>query len=542
MNSENKIRHKEYIKNLGYTIQNELSDYEGNITYFVEQGIQYVMQVVTLFNDAGHIEKMRESVELLEQMTEAQPDLFLRYYGHNWLESFSEYEIELLAKIEYGYSLERYLSTHRLTLNDVLLIGIQIAKAAIICKEYHADNFVINEKSIFYQKNTGWKLGNFYLGMHQKKRVTGNTDCPGMPPEWYQGEECNESSVVYQLGLLLYRLMNEMEMPFFDSCQDEHEAEMLRRTGKEPPLPLYGCDSLKKVVRFACSSRDKRYSDLLQLKTKLEYIYKRLPGEWLETEVTGHSYKDEDYIDSNYAEVQDTVTVLTEEQNNAGDIRQEKEKREEQKRLEKEKREEQKRLEKEKKGEQKRLEQAEREKKKQLKKEEKEEQKKKKGKAAVENQSDEELNRRFGKQNRKDLFLILGIVCIFIAVVAAIVYIAGNSSNHKIYSYIDSAAYGSAMKEMKILYEKGENLDDIAEAYLDACMNDREYKRIPEGVTMLSEEYCEQHEEKFETMITEMVENNKEKRAEDLLDSMENLGGSRAEYALKLKNIITENK
>lgn len=535
MNSENKIRHKEYIKNLGYTIQNELGDHEGSITYFVEQGNQYVIQVVTLFNDAGHIEKMRESVELLERMTEVQPGLFLRYYEHDWLDSASEFEIELLAKIEYGYSLERYLSTHHLSLKDVLMIGIQIAEASIVCREYHVDSFVINEKNVFYQKNIGWRLGNFNLSLQQEKHTAGNTDCYGMSPEWYQGEECDESGSIYQLGLLLYRLMNELEMPFSDISQNEHEAEMLRRTGKEPPLPLYGCDSLKRIVRRACSSRDKRYSDMAQLKTKLEYILKRLPGEWLEAEVTGHSYKDEDYIDSNYAEVQDTVKKQSEEHDNAEDGGQE----EERKRLEKEKEEERKRLEKEKKKEQKSREQAERERKKQQAKEEK---KRKREKTVVENQSDEELNRKFGKQNRKDLFAILGIVCIFIAVVVIIVYTAGNSTNHKIYSYINSAAYGSAAKEMKKLYEKGENLDDIAEAYLDACMNDREYKRIPEGVAMLSEAYCEQHEEKFETMITEMVENRKEKQAADLLNRMENMGGSRAGYALKLKNIITENK
>lgn len=509
MECENRIRHKEYIKKMGYTIQNELSDYEGNVTYFVEQGNQYVMQVITLFNDDGHIEKTRKSVELLEQMTEAQPDLFLRYYEHNWLESSSEYEIELMTKIEYGYSLENYLSTHCLTLNDVLKIGIQIAKAVIVCKDYHTDNFVINEKSIFYEKNAGWKLGNFCIGRQQAKCVTDNVDWQGMPPEWYQGEECDESISVYQLGLLMYRLMNKMEMPFTNSSQNEYEAEMLRRTGKKPPFPLYGCDSLKKVVCLACAPRDKRYCNMVQLKTKLEYIQRQLPDEWLETEVTGHSYKDEDYIDGNYAETQDTVSNLIEKQDSVEDGRQEEEK----KRLEKERKKEQKRHEKE-----------------------------KKGKAIVENQSDEELNRKFGNQNKKDLFIILGIVGIFIAVAAAIVCIVGNSSNYKIYSYIDSEAYGSAMKEMRILYEKGENLDDIAEAYLDACMNDREYKRIPEVVVMLSEEYCEQNEEKFKTMVTEMVENSKEKRAEDLLDSMENLGGSRADYALKFRNIITENK
>ena len=57
MECENRIRHKEYIKKMGYTIQNELSDYEGNVTYFVEQGNQYVMQVITLLCNLFRKEK-----------------------------------------------------------------------------------------------------------------------------------------------------------------------------------------------------------------------------------------------------------------------------------------------------------------------------------------------------------------------------------------------------------------------------------------------------------------------------------------------------
>lgn len=539
MNNESKIRHREYIEKLGYTIQDELSDHESNITYFVEQGNPYVMQVNSLFNEAEDIEKMRQSVELLEQMTEAQPGLFLRYYEHKWMESVSKYGTELLVKIEYGYSLEKYLAVNPLTLNDVLQIGIQIAKAVIVCQSYHVDNFIINEKSVFSQGKNDWKLGNFDIGSQQENGVNEHIDRPGMAPEWYQKKISDESSMVYQLGLLLYRLMNGMEMPFAYCSQDEYEAERLRRAGDEPPLPSYGCNSLKKVVQYACASGEKRYDSMVQLKTKLECIQKRLPAEWMETEITGHSYKDEDYIDSNYAEVQDVITTPADDQNRSEDSRQEKEEKQHQ---ELEKRQEYRRREKEKKEEKKRQELAERERKKQLKKAQKKEKKKEIGEDDAEIQSEDEINRKFGKQNKKDLFIIIGIAAAFIAVVAIVVCAVGNSSNYKIYSYIDSAAYGSAMKEMRTIYEKGENLDDIAEAYLDACMNDREYKRIPEGVTMLSEEYCEQHEEKFEAMVREMVENGKEKRAEDLLDSMEDLGGSRAEYALKLRSLITENQ
>ena len=40
--------------------------------------------------------------------------------------------------------------------------------------------------------------------------------------------------------------MNADEMPFLDICQTEEEAERMRLTSAEPPLPLYGTETLKR--------------------------------------------------------------------------------------------------------------------------------------------------------------------------------------------------------------------------------------------------------------------------------------------------------
>lgn len=538
MNGESSIRHKEYIKNLGYTIQSEICNTEGQVTYFVEQGNSYVMQIITLFNDLGYMNSMQERVLCLEQITETWPDLFLRYYEHQWMETFSEYEKDLLIRIEYGYNLERYQRGHSLTLNEILQLGIQIARAARICCSNSTIPLLIDEKSVFHMGKDNWRLGNFQLGRVREWSSTEEENAL----EESQGATADESQMVYQLGLLLYRLLNRMEMPFTDSCQNEQEAEQLRRTGKEFPLPPDGCDSLKKVVCRACSRKDKRYAQLEQLEKKLMRIQKALPKAWLETEIRGHSYQDEEYLEADFAQIQEAIWPL--ENQKEPELAEKGNPQKEQKRQEKERERQQEREERRRRNQ---YFQKKREKEKQQKREtrqqEQEKHRKSRRKKTVKRPgtggdsqlSGMEIDDHFRKQNKKDLYRILGVVAGFILLVTVLIVTASGSKNRRIYSYIDSAAYGSAMKEMQLLHEKGKNLDKAVEYYLNACIEDREYKRIPEGVELLSETYCKQHKETFENMVVEMIDSGKEKRAAELISGMEKMGGCRSTYAKELE-------
>lgn len=141
-----------------------------------------------------------------------------------------------------------------------------------------------------------------------------------------------------------------------------------------------------------------------------------------------------------------------------------------------------------------------------------------------------------GNKDRKDLLIIIGIIAAVILVIAGIITGVKSSTNNKIYSYIDSRTYGTAMVELQELYESGKNVDKAAEKYAQSCLEDREYKRIPAAVQMLSEEYCETNKEFFENMIKNMIEDDKESRAYDLLDAMEACGGVRAEYASEFRS------
>ena len=71
-------------------------------------------------------------------------------------------------------------------------------------------------------------------------------------------------------------------------------------------------------------------------------------------------------------------------------------------------------------------------------------------------------------------------------------------------------------------------------------MNEREYKRIPAAVSWFSEAYCQSNEPFFAGLVEEMLQNGKEKRVEDLLNTMEQCGGVRQEYARQIVQKLLE--
>ncbi len=93
------------------------------------------------------------------------------------------------------------------------------------------------------------------------------------------------------------------------------------------------------------------------------------------------------------------------------------------------------------------------------------------------------------KKNARD-FIILGLVVSFL--IAGIIFgtlFLYNSGNRKIYSLIDTGSYAVAFKEIAEIYDRGENVDIIAEKYIEACIKDGEYKRVAQAMNVFSDEH-----------------------------------------------------
>lgn len=526
MSGENGEKRRELIRNAGYFIHTELENTNDISIYCIgEKQNSYILQLVHVFNEEKHRREIENRAESVQEMTARYPSVFLRYLEKNWMGDSGDFQTEFMIKIQYGLSMEQRMMEKGLTLEDVIQIGIKCVEALEACRKCGIPGKSIDYRMLYWIPEEGWKIG-FFLADSVENLVRKEF----MPPEWIQNKIYDKKSEVYNIGMLLYLLMNEDEVPFLDICQTDEEAEEMRLSSAKPPLPLYGTETLKKVVRKACSARQERYEDVRQLRDILEKIFHMLPQNWLASEISGHSYRDEEYMGDFDEEKFDNKVTVAEENEKAPESTTAEKVREPEAATPKEYMKAQERAERRKaKEEEKRAREqvkAEEQKKKyieqQLKRAKKEEQKKN--------------AQKNGNKDRKDLLIIIGIIAAVILVIAGIITGVKSSTNNKIYSYIDSRTYGTAMVELQELYESGKNVDKAAEKYAQSCLEDREYKRIPATVQMLSEEYCETNKEFFENMIKNMIEDDKESRAYDLLDAMEACGGVRAEYASEFRS------
>lgn len=121
------------------------------------------------------------------------------------------------------------------------------------------------------------------------------------------------------------------------------------------------------------------------------------------------------------------------------------------------------------------------------------------------------------KKNIKDFWLIGVVVAVLIAAVAIGTVLLYNSGNREIYSLIESESYAVAFKEISELQEKGQNVDDLLKAYIDACMQDSEHKRVVQALPLFSETAFEDTEY-FVTLCSDMMNSGREKQAESVFD------------------------
>ena len=126
------------------------------------------------------------------------------------------------------------------------------------------------------------------------------------------------------------------------------------------------------------------------------------------------------------------------------------------------------------------------------------------------------------KNNKKDFILIFFVVIVLIVgIVLGTVFIY-DSGNRKIYSYIDSGSYAVAYKEIYLLHENGENVDSLVKKYIEACMDDREYKRAVYSLELLSDEGFAQNSEKLSRMVEQIHSSGKTNLAEEASLILEN--------------------
>lgn len=121
------------------------------------------------------------------------------------------------------------------------------------------------------------------------------------------------------------------------------------------------------------------------------------------------------------------------------------------------------------------------------------------------------------KKEKKDLIIIGVIIGVIVAIAVSIVLLFNNSGNRKLYSLIDSGSYAVAYKEINNIHSQGENVDEVLKTYVEACMEDYEYKRVVQAIQIFSDEVF-MDVDYFSNILDEIINANKIKQANELIE------------------------
>ena len=100
-----------------------------------ERRSSYILQILQVYNEEKYKREIEGRTESIREMTERYPSVFLRYLEYDWSGDDRDFQAELMVKMQYGSSMEQRASEKRLTLSDVLQIGIRCAEAMDACRE-----------------------------------------------------------------------------------------------------------------------------------------------------------------------------------------------------------------------------------------------------------------------------------------------------------------------------------------------------------------------------------------------------------------------
>ena len=193
---------------------------------------------------------------------------------------------------------------------ETIRIGIDICNALICCEERGVIHRDVKPENVFRSAFGDYKLGDFGISRQIENSTKSVYSQKGtghyMAPEVVRGQKYGNNVDVYSLGIMLYRYLNNMRLPFLPpapqpfSADDMEQALLRRLGGDELSVPSEADDALAEIVLKACQADPKtRYqsarelrSDLLALKEK-SYVVK---GDFQQTAgLVGFDSFDEEY-------------------------------------------------------------------------------------------------------------------------------------------------------------------------------------------------------------------------------------------------------
>ena len=225
-------------------------------------------------------------IKILSALSESGNQNIVRYYENDVIETATPKKYDIYILMEYLTPFPEYLDNTSLTVKDVIKLGKDILNALIAC---HGRNIIhrdIKDDNIFVASDGTFKIGDFGVSkaLKDQSRAASIKGTPNfIAPEVYLGKDNYDHTVdLYSLGIVLYRLLNNLRNPFLPAfpnaytSEDEDIAFEARMTGKIPELPNMAKNELGEAVLKAIKPRNERYNTAKEFLDALEKAEKTL--------------------------------------------------------------------------------------------------------------------------------------------------------------------------------------------------------------------------------------------------------------------------
>lgn len=275
-------------------------------------------------------------IKILSALSESGNQNIVRYYENDVIETHSPKKYDIYILMEYLTPFPEYLDNTSLTVKDVIKLGKDILNALIAC---HGRNIIhrdIKDDNIFVASDGTYKIGDFGVSkaLKDQSRAASIKGTPNfIAPEVYLGKENYDHTVdLYSLGIVLYRLLNNLRNPFLPTfpnaytSEDEDIAFEARMTGKIPELPNMAKNELGEAILKAIKPRNERYNTAKEFLEALENAEKTLAPIYLAQGIGFFNVSQESEGTVGFSNVDADVTIAAsmflgqaEEQNSNGD-------------------------------------------------------------------------------------------------------------------------------------------------------------------------------------------------------------------------------
>lgn len=189
---------------------------------------------------------------------------------------------DIVIRMELLEPLVSYELCNNIDALAVIKLGIGMCNALERCSIKSIIHRDIKPDNIFISEMGDFKLGDFGIArtMDNTVMMMSRKGTPNyMAPEVYFSQPYDNTADIYSLGIVLYRMLNNMRIPFLPleakeiSAGDRESAFTRRINGESLPRPAYGDEALKSIVLKACAyNRSDRYQKPEEMRGHLEMV------------------------------------------------------------------------------------------------------------------------------------------------------------------------------------------------------------------------------------------------------------------------------